>query len=241
MAVIAKLGNPAWQFPFVEPFNLQRFDLLDRWIVVQYAADTSKLTAIQVGLKPRKPKKSVLPGILQPDVQAITAQFLHEWPDVAADPAFTGVDFSEFGSAAPTGDCPHELDALATHGVELYFRKSEATEQLYGVLTSARYIRRGLYWSSGFDGKLPHDIRFEDKPEALIDRVGRYPEAGKADFLTGYYVWRMQEYVLQVGFSVMEQRVNRIYICENTYCVPDLFQTSILRLPVGETSIASGA
>lgn len=230
-AVLARLGEPAWQYPFVAPFELERFDLLDRWIVIRYADNMSRISAIQIGLKAKKPKASVLPKIEQPDITTLQSLLESEWTQVAQHPAFEDIDLSEFAEVSPGESCPHEVDAVATHGVELYFRQSNTTDEPCSVLTGGRYIRQGLWGSVGFDGALPKGIRFEDGPEMLVKKVGSYPQAGTADFLSGYFVWRLPEYVLHVNFSVMEQRINRVQISVPAYFAPAILASPALTPP----------
>ncbi|MTV53265.1 hypothetical protein [Pseudoduganella buxea] len=229
--VIGKLGPGVWQFPLVAPFRLERFDLPDRWILVKYADGNAGISVIQVGLKPKKAKATVLPRIVQPDIHALQARLTHRWDTVRADDRFTGIDLSGFSAPAAGEDCPHEIDALATHGVELYFRQSNATSTPEAVLSGARYIRKGLYWSSGFDGELPKGICFDDTPERVLQKVGVYPVTGKANTLSGYYVWNLPEFLLHVGFSVMEQRVNRVYIAAHSYYSQSLLDSPLLEQP----------
>lgn len=226
-SVIGKLGQAAWRHPFVEPFELERFDLLDRWMLVKYADNMSRISVIQIGLKHKKPKPTVLPKILQPGIAALESMFGKEWREAASHPAFQGIDLSGFGDESAGGECPHEVDALQTHGVELYFRPSKTSDTPCSVLTGARYIRKGVYWSAGFDGALPRGIRFEDAPEVFLARIGRLPDTGKADTLTGHYIWKLPEYLLQIGFSVMEQRINRVYVAAHSY-----YSTALLEAPV---------
>ncbi len=231
-AVIQKLGVGAWQFPLVAPFKLERFDMEDRWIMLKYADGDAGISVMHVGLKPRKPKATVLPKVLQPDIHALHSVLTKSWEIVREDARFEGIDLSGFDEPIAGEECPHEVDALATHGVELYFRQSKDSTNTESVLSGARYIRKGLYWSSGFDGDLPKGIRFEDTPERVLAKVGSYPITGKANTLSGYYVWRLPEYLLHIGFSVMEQRVNRVYVAAHTYYSPALLESPLLAAPV---------
>ncbi|QBE61739.1 hypothetical protein [Pseudoduganella lutea] len=230
-AVIDKLGQGAWRFPLVAPFKLERFDLPDRWILVKYADDGSGISMIQIGLKPKKSDATVLPKILQPDIHALQSMLTRSWDIVSEDDRFEGIDLSGFCEPAAEEDCPDEIDALPTHGVELYFRQSKETIDAKSVLSGARYIRKGLNWSSGFDGDLPMGIGFDDTPEQFLAKVGCYPVTGKANVLTGYYVWRLPEHLLHIGYSVMEQRINRIYIAAHSYYSPSLLESPLLELP----------
>ena len=229
--VIDKLGQPAWQYPFAGPIQLARFDFPGRWILVKYADGIDRISMIEVGLKPRKPRASVLPKIEQPDIHTLHSCFEKEWTEVSRYPGFAEIDLSELAGLPPGEECSNEVDALQTHGVELYFRQSKKTREPASVLTGARYIRRGVYWSRGFDGTLPKDIRFEDTPEVFLKKVGSYPVTGKADVLTGYFIWHLPEYLLQIGFSVMEQRINRVYIAAHSYYSESLLESPKLELP----------
>jgi hypothetical protein len=64
--------------------------------------------------------------------------------------------------------------------------------------------------------------------------VGSYPVTGKADVLTGYLVWKLPEYMLHVGISVMEQRVNRVRIAAHPYYAPELLESPKLAAPVSK-------
>lgn len=227
-----KLGAPIWQFPFVPPFKLERWNLGDKWLLVEYSADMSTIKMIQIGLVPKKPKLSILPKIVQPDVQALLSTFGKEPKAVLAHPGYAGIDISGVPKASIHDGRSHEIDALETHGVELYFRSSKNQHQTgKNILSGARYIRKGVNWSAGFDGHLPQGLRFEDTPEVAVRKIGSLPITGKADVLTGYFVWKLPKYLLQVGFSVMEQRINRIFIAAHPYYAESLIESPLLVHP----------
>ncbi|MFB9240635.1 hypothetical protein IV454_25730 [Massilia antarctica] len=231
-AVIGKLGPSAWQFPFVAPFKLERWDMEDTWLLVEYTEDMSAIRMLEIGLKSKKPRPSVLPKILQPEIHTLLATFGKESKAVAAHPGFAGIDLSKVPSIPVPDGRSHEVDALETRGVELYFRASKNSQQAgKNILCGGRYIRKGVTWSAGFDGDLPKGIRFEDTPETVVKKVGSLPVTGKADVLTGYFVWKLPEYLLQVGFSVMEQRVNRIFIAAHPYYAQSLLESPLLAHP----------
>lgn len=229
--LLQKFGPSPWRFPFVEPFKLERWDFSDHWLLVSYTDDMSALNMIQIGLKPRKPKPSVLPKRAQPDIHTLESLFEHRWEEVAQHPSLAGADFSALAHAQPDDDSPHEVDELKTRGMELYFRPSKKAGESFYIFTGARYIQKGIYFSTGFDGELPKGLRFEDTPELVVKKVGAHPITGSADVLTGYYVWKLPEYMLHVGFSVMEQRVNRIRVAAHPYYSPDLLESPLLKAP----------
>jgi len=74
-------------------------------------------------------------------------------------------------------------------------------------------------------------LRFEDTPDIAVKKIGSFPVTGNADELTGYYVWRLPEYLLHVGYSVLEQRVNRIYIASHPYYASELLESPLLQSP----------
>ncbi len=230
-ALLAKLGPAKWSFPFVAPFKLERWDFADHWLNVEYAANGTGLRMIQIGLQPNAPVISVLPKILQPDISTLQQLFEQPWQQVAQHPSLQGADFSDL-KAAPAGDPgSHEVDELKTLGVELYFRPSAKANETGHILTGARYIRKGVYFSVGFDGELPQGLQFSDRPEDVLRKVGSYPVTGKADVLTGYFVWKLPEYMLHVGFSVMEQRVNRIRVAAHPYYSAEILESPKLAAP----------
>ena len=230
-ALLAKLGPAKWTFPFVAPFKLERWDFPDHWLNVEYAADGKSLRMIQIGLQPKPPVASVLPKILQPNIATLQKLFELPWQQVSQQPSLLAADFSDL-KAAPAGDEEfHEVDELKTLGVELYFRPTAKANESGHILTGARYIRKGVYFSVGFDGELPKGLQFSDRPEDLVRKVGSYPVTGKADVLTGYFVWKLPEYMLHVGFSVMEQRVNRIRVAAHPYYSEELLQSPRLVSP----------
>jgi hypothetical protein len=233
-ALLAKLGPAKWSFPFVTPIKLERWDFADHWLNVEYAADGEGLRMIQIGLQPKPPVASVLPKILQPNIATLQQLFELPWQQVALQPSLLAADFSDL-KAAPAGDEEfHEVDELKTLGLELYFRPTAKAGESGHILTGARYIRKGVYFSVGFDGELPKGLQFSDRPEDLVRKVGSYPVTGKADVLTGYFVWKLPEYMLHVGFSVMEQRVNRIRVAAHPYYSKELLESPKLAAPVSK-------
>ena len=229
--LLAKLGPAKWSFPFVAPFKLERWDFADHWLNVEYTADGAGLRMVQIGLQPNAPAASVLPKTLQPDVNTLQQLFEKPWQQVAQHPSLLAADFSEL-KGAPVGDPEsHEVDELKTLGLELYFRPSGKANETGHILTGARYIRKGVYFSFGFDGELPKGLQFRDRPEDVVRKVGSYPVTGKADVLTGYFVWKLPEYMLHVGFSVMEQRVNRIRVAAHSYYAAELLESPLLQHP----------
>lgn len=229
--VVALLGPSAWQFPFVAPFKLERWDLEGRWLLVEYAEDMSRIIQIRVGLMPKKPRPSVVPGNLQPDIDCLHSLFGHDYMAVARHPGMTGVAWPDSLDGPIRSECSREVNALATHGLELYFRTSNDPAQHANVLSGARYIRKGVYWSAGFDGALPMGLRFEDTPETVVAKVGSYPVSGNATSFVGYYCWRLPDYLLHVGFTVMERRVNRIYVAAHGYYAQELLDSPLLAHP----------
>jgi hypothetical protein len=228
--LLKKLGAPKWRFPFVDPIKLERWDFEDRWLVVRYTDDMSAVRQVQVGLKPQKPAETVLPKILQPDIHTVQSQFGHKWDAVATHAEFTGMDFSELADVDDGDAC--EVDELKTHGIELYFRPSKKKDESFHIFSGCRYIRKGLMFSAGFDGELPKGLRFDDTPDVAVKKVGAFPVTGNADELTGYYVWKLPEYLLHVGYSVLEQRVNRIYVASHPYYAPELLESPLLKSPI---------
>jgi hypothetical protein len=226
-----KLGNSKWTFPFVAPFKLERWDFPGHWLLVSYTEDMSALRMIEVGLRPGPPIPSVLPKIEQPDIHTLQSLLELRWNEVAMHPSLQDADFSALAGAAPDDENPHEVDELLTRGIELYFRRSQKNDESFFILSGARYIRKGLYSSAGFDGALPKGLLFSDTPETVVGKVGSYPVTGKADELTGYYVWKLPEYMLHVGFSVMEQRVNRIRVAAHPYYAVELLESPLLKTP----------
>lgn len=230
-AVVAKLGEPSWRFPLVSPVRLARFDLIDRWLLVVYGTGPTPISMFQIGLKPKRGPATVLPKILQPDIRALESMLTQPWRTVAAHPDFAGTELTEFLDTPGNEDCPHEVDALPTHGLELYFRPSRTLPDAAPVLSGARYIRKGVHQSVGFDGELPCGLRFSDTLETAFARIGSWPVTGRADALSGYYIWRLPDYLLQVGFSVMEQRINRIYLSAHGYYSQSLLDSPLLEQP----------
>jgi hypothetical protein len=231
-ALIAKLGPAKWTFPFVAPFKMERWDFADHWLNVEYTADMAGLRMIQIGLQPNAPSTSVLPKILQTNIHTLQQLFEKPWQLVAQDPSLLAADFSDLKAASAGDPESHEVDELKTLGIELYFRPSGKANEIGHILTGARYIRKGVYFSVGFDGELPKGLQFSDRPEEVVRKVGSYPVTGKADVLTGYFVWKLPEYMLHVGFSVMEQRVNRVRVAAHPYYAQELLESPRLIAPV---------
>jgi len=226
-----KLGPSAWTFPLVAPFKMERWDFSDHWLLAVYTEDMSALRTIQIGLKPQKPRPSILPKIDQPDIHTLKSLLKHNWKEVAQHPSLQDADFSALAHAQPDDKSSHEVDELKICGIELYFRPSQEANEPFHILSGARYIRKGVFFSVGFDGELPEGLRFEDTPEVVLRKVGHYPVTGDADELTGYYVWKLPDYMLHVGFSVMEQRVNRIRIAAHPYYSDELLKSPLLKVP----------
>ena len=231
--LLKKLGPSAWSFPLVPSLTLERWDFADHWIVVVYAKQMASIRMMQVGLKRNPPRPSVLPKVLQPDFHTLQALFRKEWLEVARDPSMDGVDFSPLKEEVSDDDSSIRLDELPTRGVELYFHRSqELSTQGKRVLSGARYFRKGVHSSAGFDGEMPCGITFASPLESLVSAVGTYPIAGQADSLTGHYVWKLPEYLLHVSFSVMEQWVTRIRVALPPYYNPSYLEKPRLRVPV---------
>lgn len=238
-ALRKKLGQSAWTFPFVPPYTLERWDFEDHWILVVYSKQMDSVRMMQVGLKQLPPKLSVLPKITQPDINTLQHLFKQEWKQVAQNPNMQGIDFSSLTSVVTEDDSSHRIDALPTHGVELYFHSSqEERSQGEYILSGARYFRKGVHFSAGFDGNMPCGLKFSNTLESLVQTVGSYPLAGQADSLTGHYVWKMPDYLLHVSFSVMEQWVTRIRVAIPPYYDSARLEKPRLRTPtpVNDTS-----
>lgn len=225
------LGASSWAFPFVEPLTLERWDFADYWLLVAYADDMASIKMIQIGLHAQKAAATVLPKIMQPDIATLQSWFGQPWQQISAMPLLQDCDFSDLAHIDKDDQDSHEVSALETHGLELYFRPSLASGEDFYVFTGARYLRKGLHFSSGFDGALPKGLLFSDTLTTLLHKVGSYPVTGSANILSGYYVWQLPEYLLQVGFSVMEQRINRIRVAAHPYYSQDFVTSPLLRHP----------
>jgi hypothetical protein len=230
--LLKKLGPSPWRFPFIEPIKLERWDFSDHWLLVSYTDDMTAIRTIQIGLKHKKHKPSVLPKIDQPDIHTLQSLLERHWTELEKQPCLAGADFSEIPNTSAIDGSSHEVDELKTRGVELYFRPSAKITENFYIFTGARYIHKGLFFSVGFDGALPKGLTFEDTPEAAVKKVGAYPIAGNADELSGYYVWNLPEYMLHVGYSVMEQRVYRIRVAAPSYFSRSLIESPPLEAPV---------
>ncbi|MHA6863332.1 hypothetical protein [Ralstonia pseudosolanacearum] len=230
--LLRKLGPSAWTFPFVPSLTLERWDFDNHWIVVVYAKQMASIRMMQVGLKRNPPRPSVLPKVLEPDIHTLQSLFRREWPDVASQPSMHGIDFSPLKEAASHDDSSIRLDELPTRGVELYFHPSQE-ESTHGkrILSGARYFRRGVHSSVGFDGAMPCGLTFSTPLEDLVSKVGSYPLAGQADSLTGHYAWKLPDFLLHVSFSVMEQWITRIRIAVPPYYVASYLEKPRLRVP----------
>ena len=216
--LLRKLGPSAWTFPFVPSLTLERWDFDNHWIVVVYAKQMASIRMMQVGLKRNLPRPSVLPKVLEPNIQALQSLFKKQWAEVSRDPRFEGVDFSPLSDDSADDDRSIRLDELSTRGVELYFHRSkEETTEGKRILSGARYFRKGIHSSVGFDGEMPCGLTFATPLESLVSKVGSYPFAGQADTLTGHYVWKLPDFLLHVSFSVMEQWISRIRIALPSY------------------------
>lgn len=233
-SLIQKLGPSAWTFPFVPPFTLERWDFEEYWIVVVYAKSMASIRMLQVGLKRAAVQSKAPISVLQPDIDTLQELFLKRWTDVAQHPNMQGIDFSSLNHVTETETESHRLDELRTHGVELYFHASqEAASKDERILSSARYFRKGIHFSIGFDGKMPYGLTFATPLELLASAVGSYPLAGQADTLTGHYAWKLPENLLLVSFSVMEQWISRIRVALPPYYEAAYLEKPRLRSPHG--------
>lgn len=230
--LLKKLGASVWSFPLVSPFMLERWDFEDYWLLVVYGKHMSSIRLIQIGLPHLEAPESVLPKIVQPDINTIQVLFRSDWQRVSQETNMHGIDFSPLAQGELEEGSSLRIDSLATHGVELYFHQSqEAESEGARILTGARYFRQGVHFSKGFDGELPFGLRFSMGLESLIPAIGSYPLAGAADSLTGHYVWKLPDYLLHVSFSVMEQWITRIRIALPPYYDSSRLEKPRLRAP----------
>lgn len=231
-----KLGAPNWQFAQAnENAVVERWDFsLDtdqaHWVLVFYVEDEQSIKLIQLGWAPQRvqPEPTLVDKRKPPLRFEALAPLLHKpWnapavhQQLAALPIQAAID--ECGK-----DCA-EVDAVIEDGIELYFDEAnmqdrkDADGEVFRF-TGLRFFRYGDSGSRGFKGQLPSGLKFADRPEQVIAKVGVPPTAGDADEFSGYYVWNLPDYLLHVMFSVQEQRVDRVTVIAHGYYEPDLLE-----------------
>ncbi len=132
-----------------------------------------------------------------------------------------GKDFAQAYQQAGQGNLWSAAGSAAM-GVFGAVTELPGAKQIKGIFKGGKAVdklgdAKKVYFSVGFDGELPQGLQFSDRPEDVVRKVGSYPVTGKADVLTGYFVWKLPEFMLHVGFSVVEQRVNRIRVAAHPY------------------------
>jgi hypothetical protein len=232
-----KLGPPQWQFPNgKQTAQIERWDIAATsaaygadpyWLLVFYTQDNSAIQLMQLGWAPR------VETVDQADESDRVIQcyailpLLHQpWSASAVRAAFQDFDLQAALDACG-GGCA-EVDAIVDHGVELYFdppsdRDRQDTAADVYRFSGIRMVRTGDMGSRfGFRGTLPYGLEFADRPEQVITKVGMTPTAGDADEFSGYYAWKLPDYLLHVMFSVQEQRSDRVTVIAHGYYDTDL-------------------
>lgn len=119
-------------------------------------------------------------------------------------------------------DC-HEIDKLIkNNGLTLYYRQrkevsgqfstEEANSLPSTLLVGFRVNRRGDMHSEGFCGDMPFDLKFQDSPQQILQKVGVPPHIKDEADDTGYYMWIINGIILHAMYSLIDLQLYRLTI-----------------------------
>ncbi len=126
-------------------------------------------------------------------------------------------------------DDEREVDFLEECGLTLYFeemRRLKLPEDTSAklakrgsvlVLGGVKFYRARDLESRQYTGELPFDLRFDDSPELLFQKV-KFPPQKKSDGLvTGHALWHFRRFSLHVLYSTVENHLFRVMLMAPGY------------------------
>lgn len=201
-AVRRSYVRDAWA---LEPFTL----------VVSYADGDSQIGFVLCLLR-RPPLPPIEGGaVTLPAFSTIVAQLGKRLNDPEFREVFAPLGFDRRREDFVGGQ---RADFRDTLGFALGFRPPPGAERVQPpvsgplVLSEIIFFRDRMLDARGWTGPLPRGIRFDDSPEDVMSRMAVPPDERFDDTFTGYMVWHLDEYSLQVHYSSMENFVLRVRV-----------------------------
>jgi hypothetical protein len=104
------------------------------------------------------------------------------------------------------------------YGFDLGFRRSSSVERwteagVRGLaFAEITFFRERMLDARGWAGELPLGVRFDDSPDMLLAKVPAPPDDRFDAEFTGWMLWHLPQYSLQIHYSSMENFVLRVRI-----------------------------
>lgn len=101
-----------------------------------------------------------------------------------------------------------EIDLTESYGLKLHIANQTGEPLLQGI---SFYANREMD-SVGWQGLLPFDIRFDDSPKVLLNKINQTPREIDVDVNDGYAVWDFDDFSMHVLFSTFKNEILRVQI-----------------------------
>jgi hypothetical protein len=95
-------------------------------------------------------------------------------------------------------------------GFELRFRRQKASPGL--LFSHVVFYRDREMDARGWPGALPRDLKFDDSPERLLQKIGSPPDNLANETFVGYALWHLPEYSIQVKYSTIDNLILCVHV-----------------------------
>jgi hypothetical protein len=199
-----------------EPPRLHRravWDGPDARIVLQHVPQRDLLDSLLVKLRLTDwPAPDPAPQL--PTIDQMLALFGQPWYAPPMRTLFFPLGLEQAGRDIAI----HRNADLRRHGLELYFFRDKTRDddnplKDKGAGFSAFKLFGPRYQDArGWAGKLPHGLVFTDAFPDLVRKMGRKPDAGRDDDLSGYAVWNLPDYTLHVLYDNVDNVLSTVTV-----------------------------
>ena len=180
------------------------WDLPDYRIVVEHVPDRDIIGSVlfRLPLAPWPPLDEPPPALSS--VKEILDLFGLAWYAPPMQEAFFPLGLDTCG---PDIVRHQHADLRETHGIVLYFLRNpdEAPDSPIrntgAALTGVRFFRARFRDARGWAGELPFGLSFDEAYPAFEEKIGRAPDSGRDESLSGYAVWRFPEFTLHLVYD----------------------------------------
>lgn len=109
-----------------------------------------------------------------------------------------------------TGEADLRLPYGLTLGFSPPLNKPQGRGKVPPVLSHVTFYQARELDARPWPGDLPHDVRFSDSPEMVVQKMGRPPDKQEDDPYSGYALWHGPTHDFHVFYSTMENRLMRV-------------------------------
>jgi hypothetical protein len=196
--------------------SIQRSHRRDVWelephrVVIEHKQRGRVLGSVLCKLRPNPwPPLSTAP---LPTLKEIVAQFGSTWYAPEMQRLFFPLGLDQCGSHIATHGY---ADLTRDVGLELYFYRDPARDADHvpqskgAIFQSAKFYRSRYQDARQWAGELPLGLTFDIAYPEFVKHVGRSPDAGSDENLSGYPEWHFDEYSLHVLYS----NVDNVVLC----------------------------